>query len=880
MFISNKKRVKNNTSYFRVLLALFLVSMPLWNDAAIAAKNKKQHESKPKKQETAYEKLFKGKQVKTSKGFITLHKIDQKVFMEFPLVLLNKDLYINSMVDRVSNMEMAGIGQNASLSRNIVFSKRDSVLMIQLPDYSSLADSSDQNIARALAQSNTSAIIFSAKIEAYSPDSLSVVIDATPFFLSGTKYIANMDRGGIVTYKSNYQKENSTICDVEVSPDNASVISDLCFKMSAVVMGFSGTNSPFTATIRTTIGSLPAVPMQTRLADERVGTAVTEKALYSSKNQGLEEQSFANRWRIEPSDTASYSHGSLVEPLKPIVFYIDSLFPESWARAIKKGVETWNSAFEKIGFRKVLQVLPYPKDDTLFRANNQKYSCIKFIQTPSRVVRKTIRTDPRTGEILSATLYFSREMPVVLQRDRLVQTAAADPAVRTYNLSDSILCESIQALMIRETGVCLGLAYNMAGSSTYPTDSLRSGTFTRQNGLSASVMDQFLYNYIAQPGDLQKGVQMVQTDLGVYDDFIIKWLYTPFLNVQNQEKVKAILSDWIEAAEKDSRLRYGAQQTIYKLSLDPRSLSNDLGDDVLQSTRYSFQNLRYVVEHAFNWVDQFNTDETYKQLFPDFLFLRLYENITQLTYSLGGVYTNTLQTGSMEQAHQPLSREKQREVLFFILDQCRDMHWMDNKDLLFLSGPSANMSAFCERSSFSLLFNRFLAVSISSAQSANAYTLTEMMDDLSGYILKKVRTGETLTRGNNYMLDFLTSYLIQSIHFKTSKENTTSKEEAFALVPIEYQAQQVLNPLLLRCFPDGILPDYVQSGLPHAEEQTSATASNVKYVAMPDMETLCYHTLKKIQSALITGVSKTKDNALKNDYLLLNLKIQKAMNGK
>lgn len=76
---------------------------------------------------------------------------------------------------------------------------------------------------------------------------------------------------------------------------------------------------------------------------------------------------------------AAFQRGELVEPVKPIVFYIDDAFPELWKQPIKEGTLRWNAAFEKIGFKNAVQVRDFPKDDPEFDPDNLKYSCIRYL---------------------------------------------------------------------------------------------------------------------------------------------------------------------------------------------------------------------------------------------------------------------------------------------------------------------------------------------------------------------------------------------------------------------------------------------------------------------------------------------------------------------
>lgn len=109
---------------------------------------------------------------------------------------------------------------------------------------------------------------------------------------------------------------------------------------------------------------------------------------------------------------------------------------------------------------------------------------------------------------------------------RFVQTAQVDPSVRGKELPVAILNESLSYVVSHEIGHCLGLMHNMAASAAYPVDSLRSASFTRKYGTTPSIMDYARFNYVAQPGD--QGMKLTPPDLGVYDEFVIRWLYTSF----------------------------------------------------------------------------------------------------------------------------------------------------------------------------------------------------------------------------------------------------------------------------------------------------------------------------------------------------------------
>lgn len=458
---------------------------------------------------TAYQKLFKGKQVKTARGLMTVHKIGDKVLVEFPIRLLGKDMMLTSSIENISDNGEGVVGQFAGYGLPFCFTRLDSTLqarifLIDKPLNNSLETNWNESIER----SNAGGVYGTFKIKAYTPDSSAVVVDMTPLFMEYSPYttpftaIGGNSFFGLISREHEYKKECSMLKDVDAFDNNIMVTCELGFIENQYLFGaFKVIPGDVKVSVTTNkmLMLLPEEPMRPRLADPRLGVSFMEVSQVENDRKGLKSTFYTKRWRVEPVDEAAHRRGEMVEVKKPIVFYMDTLMPKEWQPYIKEGIEAWNEAFEKIGFKDVVRVMDFPKDDPDFNANNIKYSTIRY--APLWLdIQNSMHVDPRTGEILNASLYIYDGLVSGLKTNRMLTTMATDPSVRTTRFSEEMIGELIRVEVMREAGINLGLVYNAGASAVYPVDSLRSPSFTREHGLSPSVMDYVPCNYIAQPG--------------------------------------------------------------------------------------------------------------------------------------------------------------------------------------------------------------------------------------------------------------------------------------------------------------------------------------------------------------------------------------------
>ena len=837
---------------------------------------------------TPYEKLFdKKKGVKSVAGVFTLHNINGKVYFEMPVKMLGKSFLMSSVVDNVSNMSLGYTGQRTSRPMQITFSKTDSMVQIRQVPVPRLVDKGEDGIREAVLKSSLPPVIGSAPISAYNRDSGAVVFDVTSFFISGGKHIGTLNAssfGGFIQKLSTFSKELSALKDVEAYEDNVAIISNMTYTFKTLFLGMeSGGEEFLTVELRTTLTLLPEEPFRYRIADYRIGTGVTEFERFNSKDQGSQISYLATRWRLEPADLESYRRGELCEPKKPIVFYVDTLFQPSWREAVKRGLLKWNAAFEKIGFKNVIRVYDYPSKavDPKFSASNVSYNCVKYAQLPSRNIVRQVNTDPRSGEILSASILFFRDSPVTLQRERLYVTAAVEPEVRGYELTDNLMCNSIELAMMREMGFCLGLTANLAASSWMAVDSLRSPSFTAREGITSSVMDQIKYNFVAQPGDIEKGVKLTADNLGVYDFYAIDWLYRPLLYAKSPAQEQFMLREMISSKKGDRRFYYGREQN-WSAYFDPRAVVEDLGDDKIKASRYGINTLKYISENGTRWVNKDEADESYRELFIDFIFLKLYDYYRSLMVNIGGLEIHNKYEGDPTPTFTPIDARIQRESLIYMLEQADDLKWMDNKELLQMSGMNAAFSGYLANNLVKLVFQRIPMVAFAQTKATGAngsapYTLDQMLGDISGFATRNITRGEAPTEAQLATLYTLIPQLMSNANLPNVQAAKARQKKG---IDDESGITNIAGQPGSPATHPGLQP-FNQFGLQFEHQQADRngfeTLVSLKYLTDQNLAPVYYKHLKQLRETLKQSQRKAPNEKERERINYMVLSIDKAI---
>lgn len=730
---------------------------------------------------------------KSSFGFLTVHKVDNNYFFEIPDSMLNRDILIVNRISKApTSRQKSRVGYPGDIlgSKVIRFENKDNKrILVREYSYRERSENKD-GMFQSVRNSNTQPIVANFGIETIKKDSLTrnYVINVSVFLqkenplfsfdADSKEYIGLLNMVGEGTY----------IDTLKAFPKNIEISTTVTYqsKKGMSNVGFLETGSPripLTYELNSSMVLLPEVPMKARLFDPRVGYFTVGYTDFDSNPQGIEYKKLITRWRLEPKDEAAYLRGELVEPKKPIIIYIDPATPKKWVPYLIQGVNDWQVAFEKAGFKNAIYALEAPTDDPSWSLEDARHSAIVYKPSDIPNASGPHINDPRTGEILETHINWYHNVMSLLRDWYMIQAGTIDEAARKMQLDDELMGQLIRFVSSHEVGHTLGLRHNFGSSHTVPVEKLRDKAWVEANGHTPSIMDYARFNYVAQPED---GITRagIFPRIGIYDKWSIEWGYRWLPQFQTPEDEVAFSNQSIiEKLQTDVRYTFGTESDPN----DPRNQSEDLGDDSMLASLYGIKNLKRIVPQILTWSYEPNKSyagagEIYSGVVSQFN-----RYLGHVTKNVAGIYSNSItveQTDEIAREFVPANIQKRaiaflNEQLFTTPEWLIDRQLMEKAKILPVNVICSLQSGVLAR-----LINKNTLDKMSENEILNgkkAYTSAQMFNDLKKVIWSNLRQSDIYKRN---MQKAYVENLINLLDKKgNADKNASGKRPAYSEAP-------------------------------------------------------------------------------------------------
>jgi hypothetical protein len=604
----------------------------------------------------------------TQKGLFTIHEVEGKIYFEIPDSLLDRDLLmVNRILRGAADSKLYAGDENNKTVIHFEKGPRHSLLLRKIL-YGTYTGDSTSSMYQDVIRSSVMPVIGSFPIETYGQDSTSVVINMTDYILGDNESFSLNPVQKMDNHLGVIAADKSFLKTVRSFPENIEIGTFKTYSQPKDTQ-VSGLHSIipdfFSLELNTSIVLLPVQQMQQRWEDPRIGYFSIRQTDYDGNPNGVKNRQYIKRWRLEPKqeDRIKYAKGELVEPRKPIVFYIDPATPQKWVPYLIQAVNDWEPALEQAGFKNAIMAKPAPgeQEDSTWSIDDARHSAIVY--KPSEIenaVGNSI-SDPRTGEILESHIDFYHNIIQLVHDWYMVQCGAVDTNAQKMVFDDSLTGKLIQAVITHEVGHALGLTHNMGASSTVPVDSLRDKAWVEANGICPSIMDYARFNYVAQPEDhiSEKGLIM---RIGVYDKWAVEWGYRVLPQFTSPREEQIYLQNWVTARTKDKRLWFGSEHNWG----DPRIQKEDIGDNAVKAGEYGIKNLKRMMPRLLNWSyipgDKYdNLNHLYGLVFDQY-----FRYLSHVLTTIGGIYETMKLPGQPGPIYSPEPKAIQEDALQFI----------------------------------------------------------------------------------------------------------------------------------------------------------------------------------------------------------------------
>lgn len=708
----------------------------------------KKEDDKKKSPIKPYKEIITDKAI-SDDGVFTVHKVDDKYYFEIPDSVLKKEFLLVTRLTKAAAGMRSGTSGYAGdqIGQQVVaFEKgpKDKILLrsISFVDY---AKDSTSDMYNSVTRNNVQSIIKSFDVKTYGVNKKTTVIEVTDVLNADTELTSFS-----VWYKDAYrvgafQKDMSFVNFVKSYPTNIEINTTKTFartlgKLSPeLAKDAPKISGNYTVEVNSSFVLLPENKMQARYFDQRVGYFTVGYTDFDLDPQGVKKISLVKRWRLEPKpqDLEKYNNGELIDPAKPIVFYIDPATPKKWIPYLIQGVNDWQKAFEKAGFKNaIIAKVPNSKTDPEWSLEDARFSAIVYKPSDVPNASGPSISDPRTGEILESHINWYHNVMQLLRNWYFVQASPNDPRARKVEFDDKLMGELIRFVSSHEVGHTLGLRHNYGSSSTVPVEKLRDKKWVEKNGHTPSIMDYARFNYVAQPEDNISDAGIMPR-IGDYDDWAIEWGYRRFNEYKTPEAEKEFLNKWVIKNLKNDRLWFGTETNPF----DPRSQSEQVGDNAMLASTYGIKNLKRIIDNLEEWTKKPNEDYDNLGMMYDQVVTQFKRYAGHVSKYIGGEMETPKMVEQSGAVYEPVSKKEQKEAMLFLNENVfATPNWLIKKEIFEKTGKApAETISDIQTGVLSRILSSMVLQKMYQMETidSNTYTLIELFSDLNTSIIRK-----------------------------------------------------------------------------------------------------------------------------------------------
>ena len=646
----------------------------------------------------------------------------------------------------------------------------------------------DHHIGSSLERSVADPIVYKFEVIGRNPQTRAQLVNITKWLMTDNKITSFTSSDRTIVGVGSKQTDRSFIDTIKTYPINLEIQTLRTYAMTAGKVPASRAGAA-TVGLTTSIVLLPKVPMTMRLADERVGY-FNNKITQFIDDDAPEHDAIISRYRLEPKNLKAYRAGKLTEPKQPIVFYIDPATPKKWVPYLKAGINDWNVAFESAGFKNAIVAKDWP-DDPEMSMDDARYSVLRYLPSETENAYGPRIVDPRSGEIIEAHICWYHNVLSLVKNWYIRQCGPLDKRAQGMDFPDELMGQLIRFVSSHEVGHSLGLRHNMIASQATPVEKLRDKAWVEKYGHTASIMDYARFNYVAQPED-RIGEKGLFPRINDYDKWAIHWGYQYRPEFKDPYEEKKVLRSETTKALENRRLWWCGDEGK---GSDPRSQTEDLGDNQIKANEYGIKNLKRVMQNIIKWTAQ--PDGQYDDLNTVHKGVRVQfqRYVNHVQKYLGGKYTNN---APGQPVHDYVPRTLQQEAL-----QWLDRHvleapfWLYPDDVVQLLGVDATdeirnrqQTLIAMLLSSGMLYNMHEA----SLRATSPYPVADYLNDVFAAVWKPLtdkdeRQNDFRRQQERSYIFFLGRMLNPSEQDKSSINTTAQRSDA--LLYVEQHLDQV-----------------------------------------------------------------------------------------